>query len=297
MIANDVDLGQPERVSLIDGVAAGLRTLRDAGFDLVVVTNQAGVARGNFTEEDVDAVHQRIASLVDERAHRTGIIDRFYYCPYHPEGTVAEYRRDHLWRKPHPGMILQAARDMDIELPRSWMIGDQERDIQAGKAAGCKTVLVSRDAELIRRVEPFASAPDFQHAVKIILDHAGTPRERARAHAANHQTNAPKPLVLREIAPEAKTASATEGPSSGGDIAGLRRTMSELADEIRSDRMRRADFTIVKLLAGMCQLLALLLALLGMFQLSNTDIFMKWMIGAGLVQLLTITLLVLDLKG
>ena len=73
--------------------------------------------------------------------------------------------------------------------------------------------------------------------------------------------------------------------------------MSELADEIRSDRMRRADFTIVKLLAGMCQLLALLLALLGMFQLSNTDIFMKWMIGAGLVQLLTITLLVLDLKG
>ena len=112
-----------------------------------------------FSEEDVDAVHQRIATLIDEQAasggkssaNHNGLIDRFYYCPYHPEATVQEYRRDHPWRKPHPGMILQAARDMGLDLSRSWMIGDQERDILAGKAAGCRTVLFSRDADLAER--------------------------------------------------------------------------------------------------------------------------------------------------
>lgn len=297
LILNDGDLGRPDDVRLVDGVADGLRTLRDAGFNLVVVTNQAGVARGKFTEEDVDAVHQRIATMIDDQAHRMGLIDRFYYCPYHPEGTVAEYCRDHVWRKPHPGMILQAARDMDLELNRSWMIGDQERDIAAGRAAGCRTVLVTRDAELTKRANADIAVEDFAQAVAVILDHH-KPLRAANAGQRNGESP-PRDNPARGTIESAKSAAPAHqrGGEISSDFAAMRRTITELAEEIRSDRMRRADFTIVRMLAGLCQLLAVLLALLGLMQLSNMEVFIKWMVGAGLAQLFTITLLLLDLKG
>ena len=92
LIDNDGDLGDPDRVTLLEGVAPALARLRDAGYRLVVVSNQGGVARGVYGETDVDAVNRRIASLVDEAAGRRDVIDRFYFCPYHPEGTVDAYR-------------------------------------------------------------------------------------------------------------------------------------------------------------------------------------------------------------
>lgn len=292
LIDNSGDLGDPSLVRLIQGVPAGLQALRNAGFSLVVVTNQAGVARGKFTEDDVDAVHQRIATLVDAAAHDEGVIDRFYYCPYHPEGEVAEYTRDHPWRKPHPGMILQAAQDMELDLSRSWLIGDQERDVAAGRAAGCKMVLVTRDAELARRAKPTKVAGDFAEAVRVILRESergpatspNGPQQTKRADASASPTN-----------PLAKTR--PEATQSSADFVGLRRAIGELTDEIRSDRLRRAEFTLVKMTAAVCQLLALLLATLGFMQMANTDVFVKWMVGAGMVQLLAMTLLVLDLKG
>jgi histidinol-phosphate phosphatase family protein len=260
------------------------------------VTNQAGVARGKFTEEDVDSVHQRIASMVDEHAHRVGLIDRFYYCPYHPEGTVAEYCRDHVWRKPHPGMILQAARDMELELNRSWMIGDQERDIAAGKSAGCRTILITRDAALAQRAGADVVVQNFAQAVAAIVD-----RENAQhgTAAANRNGESLARQVQARSNPQAAPhqSAPQRGNDLSSDFAALRRTIAELAEEIRSDRMRRADFTIVRMLAGLCQLLAVLLAVLALMQLSNMDVFIKWMAGAGLAQLFTITLLLLDLKG
>ena len=99
LIDNHGDLGDPAAIRLLDGVPDGLRALRDAGYRLVVVSNQGGIARGRFTEADADAVHQRIAELVDAAASTPGLIDRFYYCPFHPQGTVAAYRREHPWRK------------------------------------------------------------------------------------------------------------------------------------------------------------------------------------------------------
>ena len=140
LIANDGDLGDPNAVVLLDGVPEGLVRLRDAGFVLVVVTNQGGVARGNYHEEDVDQVHAEIARLIDLKSGRKGVIDRFYYCPFHPDGKVEKYRGEHSWRKPQPGMLLQAAMDLDLDLESSWMIGDQPRDIEAGINAGCRTV-------------------------------------------------------------------------------------------------------------------------------------------------------------
>lgn len=169
LIANTGDLGDPSRVRLLDGVAPALVKLRDAGFRLIVVTNQGGVARGKFTESDVDAVHQRIAQLLADAHGRRNLIDRFYYCPYHPQGAIDEYRRDHSWRKPHPGMILQASRDMELDLRQSWLIGDHQRDVAAGRAAGCQTILVTKSARLAERANPTIVVETFSNAVEMIL--------------------------------------------------------------------------------------------------------------------------------
>lgn len=306
LVENDGDLGDPDEVRLVEGVPAGLKALRDAGYRLVVVTNQAGVARGKFTEEGVDAVHQRIAMLIDGEARSAGLIDRFYYCPYHPEAEITEYKRDHPWRKPHPGMILQAARDMGLEVGQSWMIGDQERDIAAGRSAGCRTILISSDTALSQKARPTQVAATFGEAVRFILNQT-SPVGRAAPNGDSPPPGGAENAPRRSAEPRSAMAPAVPAPSpkaktddakeAAGDMAAVRRSMTELVEEIRSDRMRRADFTFIRMAAGMCQLLALLLAMLGLLQLANMDAFTKWMIGAGLVQLMTITILVLDLKG
>jgi D-glycero-D-manno-heptose 1,7-bisphosphate phosphatase len=157
IIHNDGDLGDPEQVELIQGAASAIASLCGLGFKVVVVTNQGGVARGKYAEEDVEAVHDRIRQLV--AAQCTGArIDRFYYCPYHPEASVIRYKKEHPWRKPQPGMLLQAAEDMGLDLPRSWMIGDQMRDIEAGEAAGVRTILLRADAEQLQPLDVSAIA-------------------------------------------------------------------------------------------------------------------------------------------
>lgn len=140
IIHNEGDLGDPALVRLVRGAAHAIGSLQHLGFHIIVVTNQGGVARGAFTEDDVQKVHQRIADLIHEVSGAA--IDRFYYCPYHPDGTIPEYTREHPWRKPQPGMLLQAAADLHLDLEQSWMVGDQPRDIVAGQAAGVQTILL-----------------------------------------------------------------------------------------------------------------------------------------------------------
>jgi len=144
LIVNDGDLGDPDEVVLMKGAASAVASLRGLGYAIVVVTNQGGVARGAFTEQDVDAVHARINALLQPT--NGAIVDRFYYCPFHPQGRVKHYTREHPNRKPQPGMLLDAARELNLDLSQSWMIGDQVRDIQAGKAAGTRTILLREDA-------------------------------------------------------------------------------------------------------------------------------------------------------
>lgn len=308
LIANDGDMGDPAAVKLVDGVAPGLRQLREAGYRLVVVTNQAGVARGKFTEEDVDGVHQRIANLIDEQAGlrngsaaTVGLIDRFYYCPYHPEASVAEYRRDHPWRKPHPGMILQAARDMGLDLARSWMIGDQERDVLAGRAAGCRTILFSRDGALAQKTKPTSVATTFGEAVKTILQHKSAAAGATAAHASPAATTPlaqplPTPMPVPQRSPQGGV-SVHAHSTNESEGAGIRRVVQELTEEIRADRLRRSEFRLMTMLAALCQLLTLTLGLLGLLQLDSFEIFAKWMLGAVLIQMLTLTLVVLDSRG
>ncbi len=144
IIENDAYLGDPSKVKLLPGAAAALASLRALGYRLIVVSNQSGVARGMFTEADVESVNDEMARQLREQGG--AYIDASYYCPYHPDAPLPDYRIDHEWRKPKPGMLKQAAVDFHLDLAQSWMIGDMGRDIAAGAAAGCRTILL-RDAD------------------------------------------------------------------------------------------------------------------------------------------------------
>lgn len=125
------DVIDPALVRLLPGAREACEQLKRAGYLLVVVSNQGVVARGGATTAQVDAVNTRLSQLLG-----VGVIDAFYYCPFHPRGSVAAFTMEHPWRKPSPGMILAATEDLGLDLARSWVIGDAERDIQAGIAAG-----------------------------------------------------------------------------------------------------------------------------------------------------------------
>lgn len=329
LIHNDGDLGDPEQVRLKDGVAEGLKTLRVAGYRLVVVTNQGGVARGRYTEADVDTVNQRIAGEVETQTQQRPTIDRFYYCPYHPEGSVEEYRRDHPWRKPHPGMMLQAARDMNIDLASSWLIGDQPRDVQAGRAAGCRTIMIHGDEELVKQCRPTAAVTNFAEAVELVLRQSADeenapvtptngasktkvgPKVMAKKQSKSPavaaiatpvlvpERAAPTPMKVESEAPVVETIrerpTSRENISDAGSNEQLRRTMVELTEELRTQRQRKAEFTPIKLAAGVSQILALLMAALGLLQItSNVTAMQSWISFAILMQVFTVTLLMFE---
>ena len=142
IIDNSDHLGDPDGVVLFDRTVESLQRLDAAGFALVIVTNQSGVARGLFTENDVHAVHECIRLQVQEAAGGHDLLTHWYHSPYHPEGVVEPFIEDHPSRKPEPGMLLQAAAELGLDLSASWMIGDAPRDIRAGQRAGCRTILL-----------------------------------------------------------------------------------------------------------------------------------------------------------
>lgn len=121
-------------LQLIPGAAQAIRSLNHAGYLVIVVTNQAGIARGYYAESDLHTLHEHMAAQLAADGAR---IDAFYFCPHHPDRTGACS-----CRKPEPGMLLTAARDHAIDLAQSWLIGDTAGDIGAGVAAGCRTILV-----------------------------------------------------------------------------------------------------------------------------------------------------------
>lgn len=128
-----------KQVEVFPFAAAAVRRLNRAGFLVIVASNQSAVARGLCSEEQVQALHREL------KAHFAGqgaVIDAFYYCPFLADGRVQAYRRESPLRKPAPGMLLQAAGDFGIDLASSFMVGDKADDIEAGRRAGCRTVLV-----------------------------------------------------------------------------------------------------------------------------------------------------------
>lgn len=182
------------RYALLPGTAQALKRLREAGYALVVLTNQSGVARGYFPAAQVDAVHARLQELL---AAQGASVDAVYYCPHHPEPLapadngqlppgrvaatpVAALNIDCDCRKPKPGLALRAAAELGLDLSRSWMVGDKSADLGLAKAAGLQgavLVLTGYGAETLKKLEaqgarPLHVAADVLAAVDLILKSA-----------------------------------------------------------------------------------------------------------------------------
>jgi len=161
----------PARVVLASGVVEGLRLLQRQGYALIVVSNQAGIARGLFDEEALHGLERHLSRLLRSHGIR---IDGFYWCPHCPQGTVARYATLCTCRKPMPGMLLRAAREHGIDCSRSWMIGDILNDVEAGRRAGCRTVLIDNgnetewDWSALR--SPDLMVKDFHRAARAIAE-------------------------------------------------------------------------------------------------------------------------------
>ena len=171
IIRNDDHLGDPAGVELFEDSVDSLLRFVEAGYELVVVTNQSGVARGLFTEEDVHAVHETIRKQVRDASGGHDLLVHWYHSPYHPDGHVEPFNIAHDTRKPEPGMLHQAAAELDLDLAGSWMIGDTPRDVRAGQNAGCRTILLRHSGyETMDEPAPDAVVNSLADAVDIILD-------------------------------------------------------------------------------------------------------------------------------
>lgn len=170
-------LSRVEEFQFIPGVPWALKRLKDAGYLLVVVTNQSGIGRGYYDEAALQALHDHMHR---ELAAFGAAVDACYFCPHHPKHASGDYLKECDCRKPLPGMLLQAAGELDIDLAASFMIGDKLADVQAGLSAGCTPLLVltgygsSQVDELPEGVQAY---PDLQLAVDAILgpDRGETP--------------------------------------------------------------------------------------------------------------------------
>ncbi|MGI8903421.1 MAG: D-glycero-alpha-D-manno-heptose-1,7-bisphosphate 7-phosphatase [Solirubrobacteraceae bacterium] len=174
-LIRDPQTGRPESplraqdVVLIEGAAAALRTLAAAGLLLVGVSNQPAAAKGNASQEELEAVQQQVLGLLVAGGVR---FDGFKFCLHHPDGVLAELTIACDCRKPAPGMLLDAAHELEIDLRGSWMVGDTDSDILAGAAAGCRTVLVEHPGSTHKRTgsaRPDFVAPTIEAAATLIV--------------------------------------------------------------------------------------------------------------------------------
>lgn len=151
-----------DELELLPGVAEAVKRINESGYLAILVTNQPVIARGEVTEKELRLIHDKLETLLGKEG---AYLDAIYYCPHHPhrgyEGEIPELKIDCDCRKPKPGMLLQAAKDFNVDLSASYMVGDGENDILAGKAAGCTPVLLTEEAGEGRR---YPSLRDFAEA-------------------------------------------------------------------------------------------------------------------------------------
>jgi len=132
-------LSRLEELKIYDNAAEAIRLLRQKGFLAIVITNQSGVARGFFSEDFILTVHNKMNEYMKERG---AWLDALYYCPHHPRYGNEHYRKECSCRKPHPGLLIRAAEDFDIDLKRSYVVGDMPRDMDTARRVGAKGVMV-----------------------------------------------------------------------------------------------------------------------------------------------------------
>jgi len=289
-------INNPDQVKLLDGVAEALIELKALGYKLIVVTNQSVVARGIVTEKVLGEIHDRLKQLLAEKG---AFLDRIYYCPYHPDGIVPKYRKESNCRKPSPGMLLRAADEMDIDLSQSWCIGNSRRDVEAGLRAGCKTILIdmpshqkpSGSSLSLAGVTADYRAVNIREAVNIIKKYlrsivAGQVQPRP-IPTSQTEPAAQAAEQVAEVAEVAEPALLTEEQKPQPELQ--KPQPQPLQQEIPPDRteqllnsilvqlksMQRADmfgeFSIMRLMAGVVQIIVLFCLLVTIWFLMNPD--------------------------
>jgi D-glycero-D-manno-heptose 1,7-bisphosphate phosphatase len=169
LVENEPYNVDPAKIRFYPDVRESLKMFAGAGYLLVIVSNQPGVARGVFKERAL----QKVESALREALRGMGVsLAGFYYCPHDPAGSVREYSVACECRKPLPGLLVQAAQELDIELEKSWMIGDILHDVEAGNRAGCRSVLVDRGNETEWQYNEFRhpalTVKDLREAASVI---------------------------------------------------------------------------------------------------------------------------------
>ncbi len=155
-------------VRLVPGAANAIRRIRSLDYRTVVVSNQPGAAKGKVSRETLLEAHERVVRLL---AGQGVMIDDYRYCLHHPDAIDPRFAVPCDCRKPKPGMLLEAAAELDLDLSRSWMIGDSDIDAEAGRAAGCRTILVENPRSAHRRDDGGGAdcrARDVAHAADIV---------------------------------------------------------------------------------------------------------------------------------
>jgi D-glycero-D-manno-heptose 1,7-bisphosphate phosphatase len=158
-----------EKFKMIPGTAEAIRRINVSGLKAVVVTNQSGIGRGFFSESFVREVHARLQEALKEKG---AFIDAFYFCPHHPTEGKGAYLTSCDCRKPQPGLLLMAAEDLDLDLKRSYMVGDMPKDVETARKVGAKGILVKTgygSQQAAEEVRPDYLAEDLLDAVNWIL--------------------------------------------------------------------------------------------------------------------------------
>jgi len=305
LIADPGYINDPDQVKLLDGAAEALCELKQLGYKLVVVTNQSAVARGIVTEKTLGEIHNRLKQLLAEKG---AYLDGIYYCPYHPDGAIARYRRQSEMRKPEPGMLLKAAEEMDIELGLSWSIGNSSIDIEAGRRSGCRTILIDNARQnkqpKLGEARPDYRAVNIKEAVNII--------KKDLRSSGKHPMPAQPPPSLQsqlpqqndiddiEIMPEATTQAQTASPSEKPAEKGTEQLLLGISEQLRS--MQRKDmfeeFSITRLMAGAVQVVVLFCLIISIWLLmSPTRKYGSVMVSLGfavVLQVMALTLYVMQ---
>jgi D,D-heptose 1,7-bisphosphate phosphatase len=273
-------LSDPELVELLPGAAETMRRLGEAGFENVIVTNQSGIARGLLDEATLEEIHGRLRRLLHERGAQ---VDAIYYCPYlaGPEAVVEAYRRESDLRKPKPGMLVQAAFERQLDLAASWSIGDSVRDAQAGRAAGCRTILVKNPK---KPNQPTKRTRDVDFVVDSLAEAAEVVQKHTRA------------AEDMDGASVSKAVSADQSATDGGGTESL---LQEILVFLRTQERRRQerDFSLAQLSGAIVQALAILVFIWGMINYiagtAGGNVGIK-LLSAIFLQLVTLTLFMLS---
>ena len=148
-----------EQLRLLSGVGVAINNFHEMGYKVILASNQPSIAKGYLSEETFDKIRRK---MKEDLAKDGASLDGEYYCFHHPEAKVEKLKTNCECRKPKPGLLLQAAKEMDVDLSQSWMIGDGLTDVKAGKDAGCRTILLSRmKCELCHLMDEEDTSPDF----------------------------------------------------------------------------------------------------------------------------------------